>query len=99
MNDFRSKQFDDNNIENDDEAHFNIKMDNWKAIVFSGETKARYAEMVSGKEGIENLVRISGGKEVKVKFFFMLFKNGKHGYRIRYIPDEITNLPYRNGPK
>ncbi|RLN44471.1 hypothetical protein BBJ28_00018722, partial [Nothophytophthora sp. Chile5] len=56
---FESGTLDENTMENIDETHFVIDFDNGKTLGFSGEKKIKYADVVSGGEGMTMVVRIS----------------------------------------
>ncbi|KAE9020205.1 hypothetical protein PR003_g10714 [Phytophthora rubi] len=59
--DFDGGKLDENTVENIDETHFVIDFDNGKTLGFAGEKQVKYANVVSGGEGMTMDVRISGG--------------------------------------
>lgn len=89
----------DRNVENYDETHFVMSMDNSKCLDFCGDTKLRYADVTSGGEGMTIVVPISGGSEEKVENPFILFQNKQRNYPFRGVPDDVSGLRYRTGQK
>jgi hypothetical protein len=59
--DFQSGALDENLVENADETHFVINMDNGKTLGFRGDNDVKYADVVSGGMGMTMLVRLTGG--------------------------------------
>ena len=47
-------------MENIDETHFVINLDNGRTLGFRGDTTVKYAEVVSGGESMTMVIRISG---------------------------------------
>ena len=54
---FQNGIFDKNLMENLDETHFTINMDNGKALGFWGDTSIKYAHVVAGGEAMTMVVR------------------------------------------
>lgn len=95
----RNKVVDENDIENADETHFMIDMDNGTTLGFAGDVEVKYADVVSGGEGMTMLVRLSGGRDARIEPVFMIFKNKDRHYPIRGTPDDVLGISYRSGPK
>ena len=53
---FQDGIFDENLIENLDETHFTMNMDNSRALGFQGDTSVKYADVVVGEEAITMIV-------------------------------------------
>lgn len=87
------------NVENADETHFLINVDDKKTLGFRGDDEVKYADVTSGGEGMTMLVRISGGALSMVEAPFMIFKNLDRSYPIRGLPDDVPGVSYRSGPK
>ena len=96
---FRSYERKEDDVENADEMHFVIDMENGRTLGFSGQEEVKYADAVSGGEGMTMVVRISGGCDAKMEAPFMVFKNANRSYPIRGVPDDICGVSYRSGPK
>ena len=96
---FRTKQIDENDVENADEMHFVIDMDNRSTLGFTGDEWVNYTDVVSEGEGMNMLVRLSGGRDAKIKPPVMVFKNKNRNYPIRGTVDNIPGVAYRTGPK
>lgn len=94
-----SGKVDESNLENADETHFIINVDNGKTLGFSGCDDVKYADVVSGGEGFTMVVRLSGGKQARVEPPFLVFVNKNRNYPIRGTPDCIEGVAYRTGPK
>lgn len=86
-------------VENADETHFIINVDNGKTLGFKGDVEVRYADVVSGGEGMTMMVRISGGSQAVVENPFMIFKNQNCSYPIRGVSDDVPGVSYRTGAK
>ena len=48
-------------MENVDETHFVVNLDNGRILGFRGDTIVKYDEVVSGGESMTMVIRISGG--------------------------------------
>ena len=92
---FRSGELKGDDVENADETHFVIDMDNGRTLGFSGQEEVKYADAVSGGEEMTMVVRISSGRDAKIE----AFKNANRSYPIRGVPDDICGVSYRSGPK
>lgn len=96
---FWSNSVDENDIGNADETHFLINVDNCRTLGFSGDVSVKYADVVSGGEGITMVVRLSGGRDSKIESPFMVFQNASRSYPIRGVADNVPGVSYRSGPK
>jgi hypothetical protein len=61
---FQTGIFDENLIENIDETHFVVNMDNGHTLGFRGDTTVKYADVVSGGDTMTMVVRISEGASI-----------------------------------
>lgn len=52
----------DNDVENADETHFFINVDNGRTLGFRGSSDVKYTDVVSGREGFTMMVRQTGGR-------------------------------------
>lgn len=96
---FEGHRLDEDDIENADETHFVINVDNGRTLGFCGTSEVKYADVVSGGEGFTMIVRLSGGRDSKVEAPFIVFKNKDRHYPIRGVPDNVDGVAYRTGPK
>lgn len=96
---FQSGALDENCVENIDETHFVVNMDNGRTLGFVGDDCTRYAEVVSGGDGMTMIVRITGGEHALIEVPFMVFTNKNRSYPIRGVPDNIPGVCYRSSPK
>lgn len=94
-----SGKFDECDIGNADETHFIINVDNGHTLGFMGDSEVKYADVVSGGEGMTMVVRLSGGRDAMIEAPFMVFTNKKRSYPIKGTPDNIAGVAYRSGPK
>ena len=92
---------DENTIENMDETHFVINVDDGSTLGFKGDTEVKYADVSSGGEGMTMCVRISGGVNARLEKTMMIFKNVDSRYPMKTLPlDSVPeNMCYRTGPK
>ncbi|KAE9101766.1 hypothetical protein PF010_g14342 [Phytophthora fragariae] len=96
---FESGHLNEDAIENVDETHYVIDFDNDKTLGFAGEKSIKYADVVSGGEGMTMVVRISGGASGRIHPPMMIFQNASSSYPIRGVPDKTPGVCYRTGPK
>lgn len=96
---FQSGHFKEEDIENADETHFVINMDNGKTLGFIGDNDVKYLDVVSGGEAITMMVRISGGPNATILPPMLVFKNASRSYPIRGVPDNVPGVTYRSSPK
>ena len=96
---FESGIFDKNLIENVDETHFVVNLDNSRTLGFRGNTTVKYAEVVSGGDSMTMVIRISGGRRSMIKASMLIFTNSGSNYPIRGLEDNIPGVCYRTGPK
>jgi hypothetical protein len=54
-------------MENLDEMHFVVNLDNGHTLGFRGDTSIIYAEVVSGGDSMTMVVRISGGRRSMIE--------------------------------
>jgi hypothetical protein len=97
--DFQTGIFDENLIENKDETHFVINMDNSHTLGFQGDTTVKYVEMVSSGNSMTMVVRICGGRRSLIEVPMLIFTNGNNKYPIRGFDDNIPGVSYRTKPK
>ncbi|KAL2642890.1 hypothetical protein R1flu_010477 [Riccia fluitans] len=57
---FTDGQLDEDMVENVDETHFIINMDNGRTLGFQGDQEVQYADVVSGVQGMIMIVRMFG---------------------------------------
>jgi hypothetical protein len=80
--DFESGVLDENVVENGDETHFLINMDNGRTVAGIGDRDIRYTDVVSGGTGMTMFVRVSGGAKAQLQPAFMVFQSpGKYPIR------------------
>jgi hypothetical protein len=90
---FQSGVFDENLMENLDQTHLTINMDNGRTLGFRGDTVVKYANVITG------VIRISGGRRSMVEASMLIFTNGNNNYPIRGLEDTIPRICYRTGSK
>ena len=96
---FASGDLDENLIENMDETHFVVNMDNGRTLGVRGDNDVKYADVVSGGEGMTMMVRITGGAASLIQAPMMIFTNKNRSYPILQLPDNVPGASYRSGPK
>ena len=89
----------ENDVENADETHLIINVDNGSTLGFYGDKEVKYGDVVSGGEGCTMMVRLTGGRNARIAAPFMVFKNGDCNYPIRGVPDNVPGVAYRTGPE
>ena len=86
-------------MENIDETHFVVNMDNGRTLGFRGDTTIKYAKVVSGGDSMTMVIRISGGRRSMIEAPMLIFTNPNNSYPIRGLNDNIPGVCYRTGPK
>ena len=69
-------------MENIDETHFVVNMDNGRTLGFRGDTTVKYAEVVSGGDSMTMVIRISGGRRSMIEAPMLIFTNPNSSYPI-----------------
>jgi len=96
---FADGTLDEDLLENRDETHFVVNVDNGRTLSFIGCDKVRYADVSSGGEGMTMVVRVTWGRNASIEAPFIVFKNQKRNYPIRGVPDDVPGVSYRTGPR
>ena len=96
---FDSGSLQDYMVENADETHFVFNMDNGRTIGFRGQESVKYADVVSGGEGITMMVRLTEGVRAKIEAPMLVFINQNCSYPIRGVSDDVPGVSYRSGKK
>lgn len=86
-------------MDNIDEMHIIINLDNGKTFGLFGAQEGKYTDIMSGVQGITMLVRPAGGLNSKIMSAFLIFQNANRSYSIRRISDDIPGVCYRKEPK
>ena len=96
---FQSSKFDENLMDNLDERHFVINVDNGQTLDFRGDSTVRYAEVVSGGDSMAMVVWIFGERRAMIEAPMLIFTNMNMNYPIRGLEDNVPGVCYRMGPK
>ena len=64
---FSNEELNEYMVENVDETHFVVSMDNGRNLSLVGCREVKYADVSSGGEGIARVVRITGGKNALIQ--------------------------------
>lgn len=84
---FGDKLLNEDVVENLDETHFMLNMDNSRTLGFVGDENVKYADVSSGGEGMAMVVRLTGGRDAQIEPPFLIFENQNKSYLIRAVPD------------
>ena len=74
-------------------------MDNGRTVGLNGDNHVRYADVVSGDEGKNIIVRVTGRRNARIEAPFLVFKNPNSSYPSRNIPDDVPGACHRTGPR
>ncbi|CAM6124006.1 unnamed protein product [Calypogeia fissa] len=96
---FQAGELNEDMVENIDETHFVFNMDNGKTLGFLGDTEVKYANVVSGGEGMTLVVRLSGGRDSCIQTPMLIFTNALQSHPIQGVPDDVPDVCYRSGPR
>lgn len=96
---FERGELEEDCIENEDETHFVLNMDNGRTLGLKEEESVKYSDFVSDGDPITMMVRFTGGKNASIQPCMLIFKNQNRSYPIRGIPDNVPGVCYRSSPK
>ncbi|RAW34864.1 hypothetical protein PC110_g8850 [Phytophthora cactorum] len=92
-------RLDENAVENVNETHFVIDFDDGKTLGFVAKKQVKYADAVSGGQGMTMVARISSGASGYIHPPMMIFTNADRCYPIRGVKGDVDGVCYRIGPK
>lgn len=98
------RSFDDgiyleDNVFNADETHFVVDLHDCRTLAMKGDTEVKFADVVSGDVGMTMMIMLGGGSRARLEIPFMIFQNERCSYPIQGVPDNVTGVCYRSGPK
>ena len=96
---FKSGELCEEMIYNMDENQFIINFDNGRTLGFRGDENVKYANLVSGGEGMTMIVHVTCGTSPRIGTPILIFQNTKRSYSIQELPDTVPGVAYRTGPK
>jgi hypothetical protein len=96
---FLSGEYNENYMENVDETHFLINVDNGKTLGFRGDQAVKYSDVVSGGEAMTMVVRVTGGVRGKIMAPMIIFTNAAGAYSIQGVRDNVPGITYRSSPR
>ena len=99
IGEFHEGILDENLVENVDETHSVVNMDNGKTLGSRGDNDVKYADVVSDGVGMTMVVRLTGGPASKICAPFMIFQNDDCSYPIHGTPDSVPGVSYRTAKK
>ena len=79
---WQSGEYNKNLIENIDETHFVINMDNGKTLGFRGDQVVKYGDVVSSGKAMTMVIRIIGGVHAQIMPSMRIFTNALRSYSI-----------------
>ena len=86
-------------MENFDEIHYVLNLDNDWTLRFRGDTSVKYAKVVSRRDSMSMVIRISMGRRSMIKAPMLIFTNSGSNYLIQGLEDNIQGICYRTRPK
>jgi hypothetical protein len=82
-----------------DETHFVINVDNGRTLGVRGDNDVKYADVVSGGEGMTMMVCLTGGVTSYIQAPMLIFTNKSSSYPTATVPDNVPGVCSRSGPK
>ena len=76
-------------MENVDETHFVVNLDNGHTLGFKGDTTMKYAKVVFGRNLMTIVIRIFGGRQSMIEMSMLIFTNLDSSYHICGLEDNI----------
>lgn len=74
-------------------------MDTGKGLGLKGEDEIKWADVVSGGDGMIIVVRISGERDFMIQTAFMIFQKRCRAYLIEGVPDDVPSVLYSTDTK
>jgi len=96
---FRAGTFDENLVENIDETHCKVNLDNGKTLGFRDDNDVKYADVVSDSMGMTLMIRLTGGPHARIYNPCVIFQNTSESYPIRGVPNDVPGICYRTTKK
>ena len=88
----KGRRLREEDIMNADEMHFSIHMHNHKTLAERGDGEGKYADVVSGDEGMTILILLTGRRNSSIQPPLMIFKNENSSYSIHGVPDDVSGV-------
>jgi hypothetical protein len=96
---FLSREYNKNYIENVDETHFVINIENRRTLGFRGDETVKYVDVVSGGEAMTMVVCITRGVRAAIMIPMIIFTNQMRNYPIHGVQDNVPRVCYWTRPK
>jgi hypothetical protein len=95
---FDSRLLEEAAVENGDETHVMVNVDNGRCLAAIGDADVNYADVVSGGMGMILFVRLSGGATSVIMPGFVIFQSAG-AYPVRGVEDTVSGVLYRVDPE
>jgi hypothetical protein len=92
---FRAGTLDENLVENINETHCKVNLDNSKTQGFRGDNDVKYADVVSGGMGMTLMIQLTGRPHVRICNPCVIFQNAIESYPILGVPNDVPGVCYR----
>lgn len=99
MRDFNSGRLDETCMENADETHFFVDLNEGSTLAMKGDTNVKFSYVVSRDVGLTMMVLLHGGTQAHLGVPFIIFQNDRSSYPIMGLQYNIPGVCYRSGPK
>ena len=90
---------DESTVENFDETHIVVYMDNGRVLYFQGSNRVTYLDVANGRDCFTVCMGISGGQNARIEKPLLIFQNPNGNYPISGIQDNVDGITYRSSPK
>lgn len=97
--DLKYGSLNEEDIFNSDETHFVIYLHRNHTLAKRGEKEIKYADVLSGGDGMTMMVTLGGGSDGTMDVPLMILKNVSRSYPIRGLSDDVPGVSYRSSPK
>lgn len=84
---------------NADETHVVFEKITAKTLEMKEDENVKFADVVSGGEGMTMMVKISGACDAQIRPPFLIFQNVASSYPILGCPDDVSGACYLTGPR
>ena len=90
---------DESTIENIDETHVVVDMDNGRVFDFQGSNRVTYLDVASDRDCFTICMRILGGSDAWIEKPLVIFQNPNGNHPISGVPDNVDGTMYHSSPK
>lgn len=94
-----SSEYEEDLMEDADETHFVLNLENGRKLVLKADEVIKYAEFLSGNDLVTMTGRLTGGKHACVQPYMLIIMNQNSSYPICRVRDDVPGVCCCSSPK